>query len=86
VAPHLSVLMKPAHSDSNLARGMDLALTIGAFAVLGILLDRWLGTTPVCTIVGILIASIGQFVRMKYAYDATMERLEAERRAQRSEA
>ncbi len=78
--------MKPTHSDSNLARGMDLAFTLGVFLVAGLLLDRWLGTAPVCTIAGIVIASVGQFVRMKYAYDATMEQLEAERRAARGQA
>lgn len=83
VAPTRS-LMKPAHTDSNLARGMDLALTVGVFAVIGVLLDRWLGTAPLCTIAAIVIVSVGQFVRMKYAYDAAMEQLEAERRAAHS--
>ncbi len=62
---------------------MDLALTLGAFLVLGWLLDRWVGTTPLFTISLTVLAAAGQFIRMKYVYDAEMERLEAERRANR---
>lgn len=67
-------------TDDNLGRGMDLALTIAFFLVIGWLVDRWLGTSPVVTIIMIVLAGVGGFVRMKYAYDASMERLEAERR------
>jgi F0F1-type ATP synthase assembly protein I len=81
-------MKKPDDSttDSNLARGMDIALTLLVFVVLGWLLDRWLGLFPVVTIGLTLFAAIGTFVRMKYTYDATMERLEAERRAARTAA
>ena len=58
-------------SDDSLGRGMDVALTLLAFLGLGALIDRWLGIFPVVT--------IGTFVRMKYVYDATMERHEAAR-------
>lgn len=74
--------MKP-NNDSNLARGMDIALTLLVFLGLGYLLDRWLGLFPVLTIALMLFAAIGTFVRLKYTYDAEMERLEAARRAQR---
>lgn len=70
-------------SSDSLGRGMDLALTLGLFLGLGWLIDRWLGTAPVFTIALMLIAAVGQFVRMKYVYDAEMERLEAERLAGR---
>jgi F0F1-type ATP synthase assembly protein I len=59
---------------------MDLALTIAAFLALGWLLDRWLGTSPVFTITLLVIGAVGSFIRMKYAYDESMERLEADRR------
>ena len=68
-------------SDDSLGRGMDLALTLLVFLGLGALIDRWLGIFPVFTIVLMLFAAIGSFVRMKFVYDATMERHEAERLA-----
>jgi F0F1-type ATP synthase assembly protein I len=67
--------------DRHLAQGMDVALTIALFVVVGVLLDNVLGTAPVCTIVLIVLSAVGQFIRMKYTYDATMEQLEAERRS-----
>ena len=59
---------------------MDIALTLLVFLGLGALMDRWLGIFPVFTIMLVVGASLGTFVRLKYTYDATMERLEAERR------
>lgn len=67
--------------DDTLGRGMDIALTLLAFLVLGWLLDSWLGVFPLFTIVLVVFAAVGTFVRLKYVYDATMERLEAERAA-----
>ncbi|HUF97720.1 MAG TPA: AtpZ/AtpI family protein [Ilumatobacter sp.] len=67
-------------SGDSLGRGMDIALTLLVFLGLGALIDRWLGIFPVFTILLVVIASLGTFVRLKYTYDATMERLEAERR------
>ena len=67
-------------SDDTLGRGMDVALTLLAFLGLGALIDRWLGLFPVFTIVLVLFAAVGTFVRMKFVYDATMERHEAARR------
>jgi len=65
---------------------MDMALTLAVFLVLGWLLDRWLGTTPLFMIVLTVVSAAGQFTRMKYTYDAQMERLEAERLAGRRSA
>ncbi len=73
-------------SDDSLGRGMDLALTVLVFLGLGALIDRWLGLFPVFTITLVLFASIGAFVRMKFVYDATMERHEASRLAGRAPA
>ena len=56
--------------DDSLGRGMDLALTVLAFLVIGWLLDRWLGLFPLFTIALVLFAAVGSFVRMKYVYDA----------------
>ena len=67
-------------SDDSLGRGMDVALTLLVFLGLGWLIDRWLGVFPLFSIVLVLFAAVGSFIRMKYVYDAAMERLEAERR------
>lgn len=74
--------MKNQDTDSNLARGMDIALTLLVFLGAGWLLDRWLGVFPAFTIGLVMFAAIGTFVRLKYTYDAAMEQLEAERRSQ----
>jgi len=50
---------------------------------LRLLLDSWLGTEPVFMIALSVISAVGQFIRMKYVYDAEMERLEAQRLAGR---
>lgn len=71
------------NSDDNLGRGMDVALTMLVFLGLGALIDRWLGLFPVFTIALMLFAAVGSFIRMKYVYDAAMERLEADRAAKR---
>ena len=73
----------PQGNDDTLGRGMDLALTVLVFLVLGWLIDQWLGLFPLFTISLVLFSAIGSFIRMKYVYDATMERHEAERAAKR---
>ena len=70
-------------NDDSLGRGMDTALTLLVFLGLGALIDSWLGVFPVFTIVLVLLAAVGTFIRMKFVYDATMERHEAELRASR---
>ncbi len=69
---------RPA-GDDTLGRGMDVALTVLVFLLLGWLIDEWLGVFPAFTIGLVVFAAVGTFIRMKYVYDATMERLEAER-------
>jgi hypothetical protein len=70
-------------SDDTLGRGMDLALTVLVFLVIGYVIDRWLGLFPVFTIALVVLAAVGAGVRMKYVYDATMERHEAQLRESR---
>lgn len=89
--PRRAIANRPAPSsssstiggDDTLGSGMDLALTVALFVVIGLLLDRWLGLFPILTVSLIVFASVGSFIRMKYAYDARMEQLEADRRAGR---
>jgi len=73
-------------STDSLGRGMDVALTLAVFLGLGWLIDRWLGTAPLFMIAFTIVAAVGQFIRMKYVYDAAMEQLEAERLANRASA
>lgn len=73
-------------ADDTLGRGMDLALTLLLFLGFGYALDRWLGLFPLFSITLVVLASVGMFVRMRYTYEATMQRLEAERNAARGAA
>ena len=74
----------PPPADDNLGRGMEIALMLLVFLGIGWALDAWLGLFPLFTIGLVLFAAAGSFVRMKYTYDAAMERHEAERTAQRA--
>lgn len=63
-------------SDS-FGRGVDLALTpviIGAF---GWLVDRWLGTDPIFTLLLATAAVVGTFAKLKIGYDRQMAKEEA---------
>ena len=80
-APQSSAQGSARGSDDSLGRGMDVALTVLVFLGLGWLLDRWLGLFPLFTISLVLLSAIGSFLRMKYVYEASMQRLEAERAA-----
>lgn len=71
-------------SSDSLGRGMDTVITLVVFLGIGWLLDRWLGTTPWFTIGLFLLAGVGSFIIIKARYTATMEALEAERRASAS--
>ncbi|MCU1502016.1 MAG: hypothetical protein JWM12_1370 [Ilumatobacteraceae bacterium] len=66
-------------NDSNVGRGLDLALVTLVFLGLGYVLDRILDTKPVFMIALFVFAVIGQFVKMWLGYDAKMKVLEAER-------
>lgn len=66
-------------TDDAVMRGMDIALTVGVFFLIGFGLDSWLNTTPIFSIALTLLAAIGFFVSMKYRYDEKMDALETER-------
>lgn len=63
-----------------LSRAFEFAVTTALFFFVGLLLDRWLGTTPLFMITITVFVLVGQFVRIWYAYDAEMRRHEAERK------
>lgn len=72
---------KPIDADDNIGRGMDFALVILVFLGIGWALDRALDTRPAFMIGCVVFSVVGQFVRMWYAYDASMQQHEATRLA-----
>ena len=68
-------------TDTKIGKGIDVALVTLVFLGVGYMLDRWLGTKPVFTIILVVLALIGEFVRFWYDYDARMKVLEAQRAA-----
>ena len=71
---------KRVEPDDSVVQGMEAVFALVLFLGLGVLIDRWLGTTPVFTIGMMLLGAVGVFLRFKYAYIARMDRLEADRR------
>lgn len=67
--------------DSTLGRGMDVALISALFLGLGYLLDRWLDTKPLFMIILVVLALVGEFIRIRMSYEAKMRALEAQRAA-----
>ena len=68
----------PSSSDL-FGRGMEVAMALLVFVLLGWAVDNWLGTKPLFIIVFALLALIGGGARIKYAYDESMERHQRER-------
>ena len=60
-------------SDDSLGRGAEISVSVGIFLVIGLLVDNWLGTQPIFTIVLSLFSLLGSFVRMWYVYDGNMQ-------------
>jgi F0F1-type ATP synthase assembly protein I len=70
--------------NDSLGQGMDLALTVLLFLLIGFGLDSWLDTKPMFTIALVLLAAIGSGIAMYYRYAAAMKAHEAERAANRA--
>ncbi len=68
-------------ADDAFGRGLEMALTLVLFTGVGWLIDRWIGVFPVFTIVFLVLAAVGVFTKVRYTYELTMQRLEAERAA-----
>jgi F0F1-type ATP synthase assembly protein I len=64
--------------DEGWSRAMELALTPVVAGVIGYIIDRIAGTVPVFAITFLILASVGTFIKMYYAYDAKMKAHEAE--------
>jgi F0F1-type ATP synthase assembly protein I len=78
--PPPSYARRTMRADDSLGRAMEAAFTLLAFFGIGFALDRWLGTTPLFTIIFSVLAAIGLFYAWKARYMAQMEELEAQRR------
>ena len=76
------ITIRTPNMDDNVGRGMEITLTVALFVAVGYVLDRWLGTMPVCMVIMTLLAGVGFFAKFKYQYDARMDELEAERAEQ----
>ena len=59
--------------ERELNRGVEMAAVVGVLVGLGVLLDRAIGTTPWCTVGAALWASVAQFVKLRYAYGASLD-------------
>lgn len=68
-----------ASSSDLFGRGMELAMALLVFLLLGWAVDDWLGTKPLFIIVFAMLALIGGGARIKYAYDESMERHQRQR-------
>ena len=66
-------------ANTNVSQGAEFAGSIVVFFLLGLGVDAWLDTTPVFMITGVIFATVGQFIKVYYAYNQQMERLERER-------
>jgi hypothetical protein len=62
--------------DRGLGRGTELAITPLVFVGIGWLLDQWLGTRPVATLVVAAIGITGTFVKIWLGYDRDMRAAE----------
>ena len=58
--------------------GFELAFVAAIFGGLGLLVDRWMGTTPVFGLVFFLVGIVGTVVKLWLGYDQQMKRLEGE--------
>src|SRR6478752_2878114 len=74
----------PRTSGNELfGRGVEVALALLVFVLLGWAIDNWLGTKPLFIIVFAVLAVIGCGAQLYYSYEESMKHHEAER-AQRA--
>ena len=61
-----------------LAMAFEMVMTPFLFGLGGWALDRWLGTSPVFTLILSVLAIVGMSAKMWYAYEARMQAHDAE--------
>ncbi len=67
-------------SHDSLGRGVEIAVSVGVFFVVGLLLDNAFDTRPVFMILCSLFSVLGSFVRLWFVYDTDMQAQEMKRR------
>lgn len=58
--------------------GIELAVVALLFALGGLALDRWLGLTPLFTVVSFVLGMTGAVIKLWLGYDRQMRQLEQE--------
>lgn len=61
-------------TNDALVRAFEFAVAIVVFALAGLALDQAIGTTPLFMALGAVLAVVGCFARLYYAYSADMDR------------
>lgn len=69
----------PVVLEAGVSHGMELAGSVVVFFGIGFGIDAWLDTTPLFMIVLVLLAVVGQFIKMYYVYSSAMRHLEEKR-------
>jgi F0F1-type ATP synthase assembly protein I len=69
-----------ASSHDSLGRGVEIAVSVGVFFAVGLLLDNALETRPVFMILCSLFSVLGSFARLWFVYDTDMQAQEVKRR------
>ena len=68
-----------ASSHDSLGRGIEIAVSVGVFLVIGLLLDNAFETRPVFMILCSLFSVLGSFARLWFVYDTDMRSQETKR-------
>ncbi|NBY44956.1 MAG: AtpZ/AtpI family protein [Acidimicrobiia bacterium] len=67
-------------SHDSLGRGVEIAVSVGVFFVIGLMLDNAFETKPLLIIVCTLFSLLGSFARLWFVYGVDMQRQENKRR------
>ena len=70
---------KPVSLDSGVSQGIEMAVGLVVFFLMGWGIDALLGTVPIFMIVFTVFAMVGQFVKMYFIYSRDMRHLEEQR-------
>ena len=70
---------KPVSLDSGVSQGIEMAVGLVVFFLMGWGIDALVGTVPVFMITFTVFAMVGQFVKMYFIYSRDMRHLEEQR-------
>jgi len=70
---------KPVSLDSGVSQGIEMAVGLVVFFLMGWGLDALFGTVPLFMIAFTVFAMVGQFVKMYFIYSRDMRHLEDQR-------